>query len=145
MFELFPREQVLVLQFERCVQDPVGEMHRTWRFLGVEPPAKTPERLLKHRQAGSGTPELEPDVSEELAKRYREDSARLAELCPEIDLSLWTSVAGEGRTRATPRSTPRSRDRRRRVSLAGGGAGPKRAQVVAQPGVLDQVVAGPAR
>ncbi len=99
VFELFPREQVLILQFERCVQDPVGEMHRTWRFLGVEPPAKTPERLLKHRQAGRGTPELAQGVSEELAKRYREDSARLAELCPEIDLSLWTSVAGEGRAR----------------------------------------------
>ena len=41
-----------------------------------------------------------PDLSEELAERYREDSARLAELCPEIDLSLWTSVAGEGRTRS---------------------------------------------
>ena len=39
-------------------------------------------------------------MSEELAERYREDSARLAELCPEIDLSLWTSVAGEGRTRS---------------------------------------------
>ncbi len=74
-------------------------MHRTWRFLGVEPPAKTPERLLKHRQAGRGTPELAQEVSEELAKRYREDSARLAELCPEIDLSLWTSVAGKGRAR----------------------------------------------
>ena len=42
VFELFPREQVLVLQFERCVRDPVGEMERTWRFLGVEPPASRP-------------------------------------------------------------------------------------------------------
>jgi hypothetical protein len=99
VFELFPRDQVLILQFERCVQDPVAQMHRTWRFLGVEPPAKTPDRLLRHRQAGSGTPELRPDVSEELAKRYREDSARLAELCPEIDLSLWTSVADKDHAR----------------------------------------------
>ena len=99
VFELFRREQVLVLQFERCVQDPVGEMERTWRFLGVDPPAKTPDRLLKHRQAGHGTPQLRPKLSEELAERYREDSTRLAELCPEIDLSLWTSVAGKGRAR----------------------------------------------
>jgi hypothetical protein len=75
-------------------------MERTWRFLGVDPPAKAPDRLLKHRQVGRGTPELTPDVSDELAERYREDSARLAELCPEIDLSLWTSVAGTGRTRS---------------------------------------------
>ena len=55
VFEFFPREQVLVLQFERCVADPVGEMERTWRFVGVEPLDEAPERLLKHRQAGSGT------------------------------------------------------------------------------------------
>jgi hypothetical protein len=100
VFELYPREQVLVLQFERCVQDPVGEMERTWRFVGVEPPDEPPERLLKHRQAGRGTPQLEPELAADLAERYREDSARLGELCPEIDLSLWPSVAGEGRAAA---------------------------------------------
>jgi hypothetical protein len=99
VFELFPREQVLVLQFERCVRDPVGEMERTWRFLGVEPPAEPPERLLRHRQAGRGTPELSPHLSEQLALRYREDARRLAELCPEVDISLWTALAGEGRAR----------------------------------------------
>jgi hypothetical protein len=99
VFELFPREQVLVLQFERCVRDPVAEMERTWRFLGVKPPAAPPERLLRHRQAGRGTPELAPDLKEQLASRYREDAERLAELCPEIDLSLWTHLFGEGRAR----------------------------------------------
>src|SRR5205814_1154809 len=50
VLEFFPRDQVLVLQFERCVQDPVGEMERTWRFVGLEPPKKVPGRLLKHKQ-----------------------------------------------------------------------------------------------
>jgi len=99
LFELFPREQVLVLQFERCVEDPLGEMERTWRFIGLEPPEKAPGRLLKHKQAGRSTPELSSRVSEELAERYRDDAARLAELCPEIDLSLWRSVAGKRRPR----------------------------------------------
>lgn len=97
VFELFGTEQVLVLQFERCVQDPVGEMERTWHFLGLEPPPNVPGRLLKHKQAGRNTPELLPAVSQELAQRYREDAGRLAELCPEIDLSLWTSLAGARR------------------------------------------------
>ena len=94
VLEFFPREQVLVLQFERCVEDPVGEMQRTWRFVGLEPPEEVPGRLLKHKQAGRSTPELAPQVSEELAERYRDDAAQLAELCPEIDLSLWRSLAG---------------------------------------------------
>jgi len=99
VFEFFDREQVLVLQFERCVQDPVAEMERTWSFVGLEPPNKTPARLLKHKQAGRSTAELAPAVSAELAERYREDATRLAELCPEIDLSLWRSLAGGGRER----------------------------------------------
>jgi hypothetical protein len=39
-------------------------------------------------------------VADELAERYREDSKRLAELCPEIDLSLWPSVSGPSRRAA---------------------------------------------
>jgi hypothetical protein len=104
VLEFFPREQVLVLQFERCVQDPMGEMERTWRFVGLEPPDKIPGRLLKHKQAGRTTPHLAPTVSSELAERYRDDASRLAELCPEIDLSLWRSLAGEGRRGAGART-----------------------------------------
>ncbi|HMC06947.1 MAG TPA: sulfotransferase [Solirubrobacterales bacterium] len=100
LFEYFPREQVIVLQFERCVRDPVSEMERTWRFIGLEPPKKVPGRLMKHKQAGRKTDPLPGAISEELAAAYGDDSARLAELCPEIDLSLWTSLAGEGRARA---------------------------------------------
>jgi hypothetical protein len=94
VFDFFSPEQVLVLQFERCVQDPVGEMERTWRFLGLESPEAPPERLMQHKQAGQSRPELSGGIGEELAERYRADATRLAELCPEIDLSLWPGVAG---------------------------------------------------
>jgi hypothetical protein len=97
VLDLFPREQVLVLQFERCVQEPVSEMERTCRFLGVDPPDEFPERLHEHKQADRQTAGLPAAVSEELAARYRDDSARLAELCPEIDLSLWPSASAPGR------------------------------------------------
>ncbi len=33
----FPPEQILVLQYERCVADPAGQLARTYRFLGLEP------------------------------------------------------------------------------------------------------------
>lgn len=98
VFEFFPREQVLVLQFERCVQSPASEMERTWRFLGLEPLTEPPERLMKHKQAGRRTSELAPAVAEALAERYRDDAAQLAELCPEIDLTLWTSLGAGGQT-----------------------------------------------
>ena len=102
VFDFFPREQVLVLQFERCVEDPMAEMERTWRFLGLEAPRRPPAGCSQHKQAGRETPQLSSQVTEELAERYREDALRLAELCPEIDLSLWTSVAGEKRLATGP-------------------------------------------
>jgi hypothetical protein len=99
VLDLFPREQVLVLQFERCASDPVKEMERTCQFLGLQPPDEPSERLLLHKEAGISKPELADSVAEELAERYREDSRRLAELCPEIDLSLWPSVSAPSRRR----------------------------------------------
>ncbi len=80
-------------------------------------------------------------MSAELAERYREDSARLAELCPEIDLSLWTSVTGQGRARRNP--GPRRRcDSSAASAFAGSGTRFESRQVVPQPRVLEQVVAG---
>ena len=102
VFDFFPREQVLVLQFERCAADPVGgDGAHAGGSSGLELPDEPPERLLL---APAGRPRdgrsSSPSCSAELAERYREDSKRLAELCPEIDLSLWPSVSGPSRRAA---------------------------------------------
>ena len=98
VFEFFPREQVLVLQFERCVRDPVGGdgAHLAVRRGRAARPSRR-SACLKHRQAGQrhAAARAEPRAASS-RERYREDSARLAELCPEIDLSLWTERRGRG-------------------------------------------------
>ncbi|WP_334142923.1 sulfotransferase [Rhabdothermincola sp.] len=45
LFEVFPREQVLVLLYEEFARQPQAVLERTYRFLGVEPitPTVTPE------------------------------------------------------------------------------------------------------
>jgi hypothetical protein len=93
LFELFDRERVLVLQYERCTADPMGEMQRTQRFLGLEPLTHVPEDL--ERQVGKAREKLalDPELVGELTARIAGDARRTAELCPEIDLSLWPSVA----------------------------------------------------
>jgi hypothetical protein len=89
VFDFFPRERVLVLQYERCVADPVAEMERTCRFLGLEPiPDPAPE-LLERRRPPNRKPDLSPGISEDLVARLRHDVERVVRLCPEIDLSLW--------------------------------------------------------
>jgi hypothetical protein len=94
VFEVFPRDQVLVLQYERCRRDPVDQLEATCRFLGIEVPDEPSELLLRQpRRGGHERPELPDRVRDDLVTRYRDDVAALVELCPEIDLSLWPNFA----------------------------------------------------
>ena len=88
VFEVYGREQVLVLQYERCVAEPLPQMERTLRFLGLDPAeARAPER--ERSRPARQKPELPVRLREDLVARLRPDTERLAELCPEIDPSLW--------------------------------------------------------
>jgi len=88
LFELYPREQVLVLQFERCRSDPGGQLEATCRFLGLEPFAELPNQLVRERSPREKPP-LPERMREELVARLGEDVRNLARLCPEIDLAAW--------------------------------------------------------
>jgi hypothetical protein len=89
VFANFDPAQVLVLQYERCKADPVGEMQRTHRFLGIEPLAELPERAAERKRPPASKPELPERYREELILRLRDDVARLAALVPSIDVGLW--------------------------------------------------------
>lgn len=91
----FDHDQVLVLQYERCVRDPDAELRRTFEFLGVDPeacPAQPPADRVGRRH-----PQLAPPahVSEAARRLIRDDALRLAELAPEIDLELWPSARND--------------------------------------------------
>ena len=96
--EIFGRERVLVLQFERCVAEPLAEMQRTHRFLGIEPLGELTPRLSNRlnredKPAGAENPELPGTLRAELRELLRDDVRRLAALCPEIDLALWPNFS----------------------------------------------------
>lgn len=90
----FPREQVLVLQFERCRDEPLEMLARTWGFLGLDPlealPASMTERGKSRRK-----PDLPDRWRSELVARLADDVHDLAGLFPdEIDLDRWPNFAG---------------------------------------------------
>ena len=88
LFELYPRDQVLVLQFERCRTDPAGQMEATCRFLGLEPFDELPSQLVRERSPRDKPP-LADRLRDELVARLSDDVRQLIDLCPEIDPSLW--------------------------------------------------------
>jgi Sulfotransferase family len=88
LFELYPRDQVLVLQFERCRTDPAGQMEATCRFLGLEPFGELPSQLVRDRSPRDKPP-LADRLRDELVARLSDEVRKLIDLCPEIDPSLW--------------------------------------------------------
>ena len=80
VFELFDRERVLVLQFERCRSDPAGQMEATCRFLGLEPFDELPDQLVRERSPRE-KPSLPERMRAELVERLSDDVSRLIGLC----------------------------------------------------------------
>jgi hypothetical protein len=90
LWQAFPREQVLVLQYEQCVADPRRQLERTFAFLGLDP-AIPPEVDLAGRVNPSRGPKVTLSEWQEgqLVRRYAPENVRLAAMLPELDLSLW--------------------------------------------------------
>jgi hypothetical protein len=88
----FERDQLLVLQYEKCARDVIQELERTYRFLGVDPAFVPPEAhtVVDPTEKKLLVPE---ETSEALVEFYEEDVRRLADAFPEIDISLWPSFA----------------------------------------------------
>ena len=92
VLQTFPREGVLILQYERCRIEYDTELERTYAFLGLD----TAFRPVGRRNA-PGEPrerDLAAAERERLARGYAADVARLAQIAPEVDPALWPSVRG---------------------------------------------------
>jgi hypothetical protein len=90
VLDTFPREHVLILQYERCRAEYERELERTYAFLGLD----AGFRPVGRRNA-PGEPrerDLAASERERLAREYAPDVARLAAIAPEIDPALWISL-----------------------------------------------------
>lgn len=94
VYRHFPREHVLVLQYERCVRDARGEIARTYAFLGLPPHDLPDDELTRLRNVSTGE---RVSVSDEhiavLVEELLPDVRRLLDLVPDLDLSLWPRFA----------------------------------------------------
>ncbi len=100
LLAVYPAEQVKVLQYERCRDDPAAELAATYAFLGLAP--FEPTELRREVNVSAVTKvELDPDAESRLVALYRDDVAELAALVPTLDLALWPRfadlAAGTGR------------------------------------------------
>ena len=89
LWTAFPRDQVLVLQYERCVADTSEQLKRTFGFLGIDDDVTGID--LAERINASRGPKVTLSAWQEdvLIRRYAVENERLAGLLPDLDLSLW--------------------------------------------------------
>jgi hypothetical protein len=89
LFASFPREQVLVLQYEQCVADPALQLRRTFAFLGVDPDFR-PDGLDRVVNRTEAKAPLDAGLEHALVDGYAAELDRLERLVPDLDLDLWS-------------------------------------------------------
>jgi hypothetical protein len=88
--EAFGLEQMLILQFEQCLQDPAHEYQRTLEFLGLDawdPPAEVLGKAYNVSLKRPSPAAL--DEPADLVETLESDVRELLTFAPHIDLSLW--------------------------------------------------------
>jgi len=94
----YPRHQVLILQFERCLVEPEAMLRRTQGFLGLDEVVPTGPLTQSVNRATIDQVSLSGELLAEVAERYAADARAVAADFPEIDLDLWPSCAHLGST-----------------------------------------------
>jgi hypothetical protein len=89
----WPRERLLVLQYERCRLEPREQLARTYRFLGIDerfvPP--DPERPINRERHLVAAPDAAARAR--LAELFSDDVEDLLALFPELERPLWPDYA----------------------------------------------------
>lgn len=93
LLKLFERSQVLLLQYEQCVQNPAVEIAKTYRFLGIDETFIPPSLQKRVNQKPYLLPKPKNDERGRLTEYFAEDVRRFGRLFPEIDLALWPDFA----------------------------------------------------
>lgn len=95
LLDSVPAEDLLVLQYEQSRADPVGQLARTYAFLGLAP-FEVGEEVL-HRPTGRAFGDDKPALSAErrklLVDAYAADVEQVLTMLPTFDRSLWTNFA----------------------------------------------------
>ena len=88
---VFPRSQLLILQYEKCKLDPETELRRTFDFIGLDfrPSSSFNFKKKINRTFNRKSFSLGETHRRSLVESYRDDVRQLLETFPEIDGSLW--------------------------------------------------------
>jgi hypothetical protein len=88
----YSHDQMLLLQYERCVADTQGQLSRTYAFLELPDHTASDKEIARTRKKSASRPLVSPGIQAMLASYYVHDVRRLLELAPDLDLALWPAI-----------------------------------------------------
>ena len=88
-FDLFPRDQILILMFDDLIADPEGTLHRIADFVGAERWAPAEFRNYSYTAKPASNPDIPAETARQLAEYFAEPNRRLNDLLG-IDLGWGT-------------------------------------------------------
>ncbi len=92
-----PRDQILVQQYEACVQHPTVQLAQTYRFLGLDDGFVPAELTARVNAARGAKPPFDSAVRDHLTELYRDEMAGLVADGWPIDLDLWPNFSASTR------------------------------------------------
>jgi hypothetical protein len=90
MLAQFPAEQVLVLQYEWCVDSPEDALKRTLEAVRLDP-ATHPGLVRRELNKTSRSKALDTELRDLLRRSYEDEVRALLDLTDAIDVALWPS------------------------------------------------------
>lgn len=94
LLRFFPREQVLILQYERCVANVEEAIARTYRFLGIDDSFSPPSSERRINASPRAIKDTNDMLNACLSSDLADEIAMLIDLLPDIDLDLWPVYQG---------------------------------------------------
>jgi len=91
--EYIDNDRLLMLQYERCTEDPVGQLARSYRFLGLDDDFVPPNLRRPVGPTTEGKVDVADDARRRLVDAYTPDVHALAAQFTELDLTLWPNFA----------------------------------------------------
>jgi len=93
-YRYFPRDQVLVVQYEQFNITPRESFAEICRFVGIDDTQSPKDEQVEAKvNAGQPRPQLTEEVKKSLRDAYLADVEALTKLAPNIDIKLWKNFA----------------------------------------------------
>lgn len=89
LLKSFKRENILLLQYEKCKDDPIAEIQKTYKFLEIDPSFSPAEVTKSVNRQAYIIDKPEQNIRNRIRDYFLDEVLEIKTLFPELDLDFW--------------------------------------------------------